>query len=202
MKTIFAIVSTIPISLGMFSISLIAVVSRSQAYPQLVTQSHIAQAQNSAEAYFEQGNAKSQAGNKKGAIADYDRAIILKPKYPEAYYNRGNTKSELGDKQGAITDYDRAIILKPKYPEAYYNRGNTKSELGDKQGAITDYDRAIILKPKYPEAYANRGVSESELGNKQGAITHTRKAAELFRQQGRMDLYQKAIDFLKTLQGN
>jgi tetratricopeptide (TPR) repeat protein/S1-C subfamily serine protease len=156
----------------------------------------------SAEAYNNRGNAKSALGDKQGAISDYDRAIALNPKYVEAYNNRGNAKSELGNNQAGIADYDRAIALNPECVEAYTNRGNAKSALGDKQGAIADADRAIALNPKYAEAFGNRSLAKSALGNKQGAIEDMSYAAELFRQQGRMNLYQQAMDLLKKIQEN
>jgi tetratricopeptide (TPR) repeat protein len=50
---------------------------------------------------------------------------------------------------------------------------------------------------KYAEAYYYRGVAKAELGQQESAIQDIRKAAELFRQQGRMDLYQKAMDLIR-----
>ena len=150
-----------------------------------------------AEAYSNRGNVKYDLGQKDAAIKDFDRAIFADPKYAQAYYNRGIVKSDLGQKQAAIADNDRAIELNPKYTEAYYNRGIAKSALGQKQAAIQDYDRAITLNPRYAEAYYNRGVAKAELGQQESAIQDIRKAAELFRQQGRMDWYQKAIDLIR-----
>ncbi len=155
----------------------------------------------SADAYNNRGNAKYKLGNKQEAINDYDRAIALNPKFAGAYNNRGNAKSDLGNKPEAISDYDRAIALNPKDAIAYNNRGNAKSDLGNKPAAISDYDRAIALNPKYAYAYYNRGNAKSDLGNKQGAIADLSKAAELFRQQGRIDLYQKAMGLLERVQG-
>jgi tetratricopeptide (TPR) repeat protein/S1-C subfamily serine protease len=154
-----------------------------------------------ADAYYSRGNAKSHLGNKKEAIVDYDRVIAINPQYADAYLNRGNAKSHLGNKKEAIVDYDRAIAINPKYAEAYGNRGLTKSALGNNKEAIVDYDRAIAINPKYAEAYGNRGLTKSALGNNKEAITDLSTAAELFRQQGRMDLYQQAMDMLKKLKG-
>ncbi len=150
-------------------------------------------------AYNNRGLSKSALGNEQGAIIDYNLAITLNPKYVEAYGNRGNAKAALGDKQGAIIDYNLAIDLNPKYTNAYVNRGNAKFRLGNKQKAIADYDRVIDLNPKYAEVYSNRSIAKSALGDKQGAIADMSKAAELFRQEGRMDLYKQAISSLEKI---
>ena len=63
------------------------------------------------EAYYNRGTAKSELGDKKGAIADYDMAIRINPQSANAYYNRGIAKSDLGDKKGAIADLNIAARL-------------------------------------------------------------------------------------------
>jgi tetratricopeptide (TPR) repeat protein/S1-C subfamily serine protease len=153
-------------------------------------------------AYFYRGNIKSDLGNKQEAIADYDRAIVLKPKEAVSYNNRGIAKFALGDNQGAITDYNRAIELNPKLVEAYFNRSNAELALGNNQEVIADCNLAIALNPKNAGSYGNRGLAKYKIGDKQGAIIDTNKAAELFRQQGRVDDYQRAIAYLKQIQGN
>ncbi len=153
------------------------------------------------EAYNNRGNAKADLGSNQDAITDYDRAIAINSKYDQAYNNRGTAKYNLGNKKDAIVDYDRAIALNPENAEAYLNRGLAKSDLGSKKEAIADYDRAIIINPEDAKAYYNRGSAESELGNRQGAITDMSTAASLFRQQGQIDLYHKAMGNLKKLQG-
>ena len=57
-------------------------------------------------AYCNRGNAKSNLGDKKEAIIDYDKAIEINPQYSSAYNNRGNAKDDLGDTKEAIIDYD------------------------------------------------------------------------------------------------
>src|ERR1043166_1930531 len=64
-----------------------------------------------ANAYNNRGNAKDAKGDLDGAIADYDRAIELDPKYASAYYNRGDAKDDKGDLDGAIADFKRATEL-------------------------------------------------------------------------------------------
>jgi tetratricopeptide (TPR) repeat protein/S1-C subfamily serine protease len=153
-------------------------------------------------AYHNRGNAKSDLGNKQGAIGDFDQALAINPEFALAYYNRGLAKSALGNHQGAIGDYDQALAINPKYAQAYGNRGNAKSALGNQQGAIGDYDQALAINPKFAEAYANRGIVRSQLGQKQAAMQDMSAAAELFRQQGQMDYYQRAMGMIAKLKGN
>jgi tetratricopeptide (TPR) repeat protein len=153
-----------------------------------------------ATAYNNRGNAYSYLGDKQKAIADYNQAIQLDPKYANAYYNRGNAYSYLGDKQKAIADYNQAIQLDPKYAGAYINRGKAYYELGDKQRAIADFNQAIQLDPNLAQAYSNRGVAYYELGDKQKAISDLQKAAELFKQQGNQEKYQKLLNIIQQLQ--
>ena len=124
----------------------------------------------SAETYFTWGNTKYYLGDYKGAIADYDSAIRLKPDYAGAYYNRGLAKGMLGQHFAAIADYDSAIRLKPDYANAYNNRGIVKSNLGQHFAAIADFDSAIRLKPDDADVYYNRGTVKSNLGQHLAAI--------------------------------
>jgi tetratricopeptide (TPR) repeat protein len=50
-------------------------------------------------------------GDRQGAIADYNRAIELKPDLADAYYNRGNIWGDLGEGKRAIEDFQRAADL-------------------------------------------------------------------------------------------
>src|SRR6266540_3170541 len=154
----------------------------------------VAAAQTSAFApyYNNRGLAREAKGDHDGAIADYNRAIDLNPKYAGAYNNRGLAKQAKGDLDGAIADYNCAIELCPKQPRAYMNRGFAKQAKGDHDGAIADYNRAIELAaklaifcvdgtiadynraieldPKQPKAYINRGFAKQAKGDVDSAI--------------------------------
>ncbi len=95
--------------------------------------------------YFCRGNAYYRKGDYDRAIADYTRAIQLKPNDAEAYYNRGNAYADKGDYDRAIADYERAIQLKPDLAEAYYNRGIAYKMRGEKEKAIADFKRFLEL---------------------------------------------------------
>jgi tetratricopeptide (TPR) repeat protein/S1-C subfamily serine protease len=120
--------------------------------------------------YSNRGVIKSDSGDKKGAIVDYNKAIELNPKYANAYSNRGINKFESGDKVGAIADFEQAITIDPRSEFAYSNRGWARFQSGDKVGAIADYNKAIELNPNFANAYYNRGGWKYSSGDKQGAV--------------------------------
>ena len=134
---------------------------------------------DTAASLFYQGNAKSDSGEYKEAIKDYNKAIELNPKSAIAYNNRGNAKSDSGEYEDAIKDYDKAIELDPQLAEAYYNRGLSKDYLEEYEDAIKDYDKAIELNPKSAIAYNNRGNSKYSLEEYEDAIKDYDKAIEL-----------------------
>jgi serine/threonine protein kinase len=81
------------------------------------------------------------------AIAAYNEAIALDPKYALAYYNRGAAYRNLKEYELAIADHSRAIELNPKHANAYGGRGVAYYYLKDYQHAVQDFDRALQLDP-------------------------------------------------------
>lgn len=96
---------------------------------------------------FAAGLQKYRKGDVEGALADFNRAIEIDPKYAIAYYGRGFLAVEkLQDIQGALADFNRAIELDPNNAVAYCARGILKHEyLSDKSGDILDLQTAAKL---------------------------------------------------------
>jgi serine/threonine protein kinase len=134
---------------------------------------------NDAKTYFRQGNIRANSGDKKGAIKDYDRAIVLNPNDPDFYSQRGNAYSAIGKKKEAIENYTQIINLNPDRVDAYFHRAIDRFNSGDKSGAIEDYDRVIQLEPNRADAYFDRGKARSALGDKQGAIEDLTRSIQL-----------------------
>jgi tetratricopeptide (TPR) repeat protein len=63
--------------------------------------------------YVSRGVAKDKQGDLNGALADYNQAIKIYPKFPSAYFDRGLIKQRRGDLNGAFADYNQAIALNP-----------------------------------------------------------------------------------------
>jgi tetratricopeptide (TPR) repeat protein len=127
--------------------------------------------------YFLRGLGKDESGDYRAALADYNQAITINPKFSEAYNNRANLKDKLNDIQGALADYNQAITINPKDSEAYFNRALLKNKLNDIQGALSDYNQAITINPKFSNAYNNRaGLKYLKLNDIQGALADYNQA--------------------------
>ena len=83
-----------------------------------------------AKEYFQSGYDKAENGDYYGAIADFTKAIELKPNNASTYYNRGLAKAKLEDFKAAIVDYNIAIEFDPNHTNAYYNRAISKELSG------------------------------------------------------------------------
>jgi lipoprotein NlpI len=91
------------------------------------------------------------------AIADYDAAIRLNPRYADAYFNRANSWGLKGDSDRAIADYDAALKLNPRDANAHAARAVELMVKGDYPGAIAGYDTALKLEPKSAGSMLGRG---------------------------------------------
>lgn len=150
--------------------------------------------------FIRSGLNKYKDGDYKGAIADYDQAILLNPNIPELYVLRGNAFYDQGDMKTAIKDYDKALMINPKYDVAYVERGNARDDLGDRQGAIADYNRAISINPDLPDAYSNRAITYIRMKNKKAAIADLQTAADLFQKKGNIMGYNRTMQILERLE--
>lgn len=119
--------------------------------------------------FISAGN-KSQKGDYRGAIDDYNRALAINPQFGEVYFRRGIARSLIKDWQGAEADYTQAIALKPGYAEAYLQRGSIRNTLNNWSGARSDFNVVVALKPNDLAAYVGRGVAVCELNDCQEGV--------------------------------
>ncbi len=113
---------------------------------------------------------KSEKGDYPGAIADYNRALAIDPKFLEIYFRRGIARSLTQDWPGAAADYTQAIAIDPQHPEAYLHRGSMRNIQSQWQGAKADFDIAIYLNPHTAAAYVGRGFALCELNDCQRGV--------------------------------
>jgi tetratricopeptide (TPR) repeat protein len=117
----------------------------------------LASTKNEANAPNARGKAHYDNKEYDAAIADYNEAIRLVPKYAISYMLRGSAYYLKGDNDHALADYNEAIRLDPEFTLAYNGRGSTYLRTKDYDKALADYDKSIQLEPKNAVIYFRRG---------------------------------------------
>jgi tetratricopeptide (TPR) repeat protein len=119
------------------------------------------------------------AGRNDAALANYDRALSLRPDFPEAWSNRGAALRAAGRHAEALESLDRALAIKPDHVETLNNRGIVLQTLGRHAEALAGYDVALSLRPDFVEALVNRGIARYELGRFDEALADYERAIAL-----------------------
>jgi len=110
-------------------------------------------------AYNHRGDAYLNKRELDRAIADYDQAIRLDPKFVFPFNGRGLAYQGKGLFDRAVADFDQAIALDPDNAIPFNLRGNVYRAKGRYDRAIADFDRATRLNPAYAAAYFNRALA-------------------------------------------
>jgi tetratricopeptide (TPR) repeat protein len=129
-----------------------------------------------AQGYFDSGKAYYEKEDYDRAIADYSKAIGIKPDDEDAYFWRGLAYYAKGDYDRVIADSSKAIGIEPDGASAYNIRGLAYYDKGDYDRAIADYSKAIGIKPDDAIAYNERGKAYYQKGDYDRAIADQSKA--------------------------
>lgn len=142
--------------------------------------------------YFGHGSALEGLGKTEEALADYEKAISIDPKFAEAICQRGVLYIAKGVKDKGCMDLRKAKSLgNAKAKELYnsnacwevsttfLNAGNTKFEAKDYKGALEDYTAAIQLNSDSTEAYVRRAQCHIAMKKYDKAIADYNKALKI-----------------------
>jgi tetratricopeptide (TPR) repeat protein len=130
-------------------------------------------------AYGNLGVALLQKGHVDEAIADYEKALEIKPDYPEAHSNLGTAFLQKGRVDEAIAQCQKALAIKSDYAGAHANLGNALLQKGEVDEAMVHYRKVLEIKPHFFEAYNNLGTALLQKGELSEAIVHFQKALEI-----------------------
>ena len=118
----------------------------------------LAKTTDEAELAFQAAETQTTIDREK-AIAEYQRAIKLRPKYPDAYIGLARAYSERGDIENAHKSLQSAKKLKPGNPEVSAIEGRLLKDGGEEDKAIATFKRAITEGRGFqPEAYTGLGL--------------------------------------------
>lgn len=111
---------------------------------------------NYPDAYLVRGSMLCARGERDAAVADYTKAIELRPRFAEAYCGRGEVYLTQGKFDEALRDFNEAIAANELFARAYHCRGVLRHQMGDPAAALADHGRAIELVPNDPSYYLAR----------------------------------------------
>jgi tetratricopeptide (TPR) repeat protein len=151
--------------------------------------------------YDGRGQAYRESRQYKEAIADYDAAIKLRPKYPDAMLNRAIAYDRIGQGDRAIAGYGQTIKtitsieaaklaanipypfpvsqLEHNLEGAYLDRGIAYAKHGKFEQSIADFQQAAQLEPDNPKAFEDLGHALILTGDNDAAITSYNRAIKL-----------------------
>jgi tetratricopeptide (TPR) repeat protein len=125
------------------------------------------------------GQVLYQRGDLDGAIAQYRKALEIRPAYKDAHFNLGIALSEKGDLDEAIAQYGKALEVTPDDASAHNSLGACYEKEGRLEDAIAQYKQAVEIKPDYWDAHFNMGVVLLKKEDTDGAIAEYKKAVEI-----------------------
>lgn len=105
-------------------------------------------AENRAATLVNRGVIRMIHSDVRGAEADFDAAIALRPNLSDAWLNKGFLRLRTGDGSAALPHLERALQLRTRRPAlAYYARGIAHEQAGNMRAAYADLNRARDLEP-------------------------------------------------------
>jgi tetratricopeptide (TPR) repeat protein len=111
-----------------------------------------------AELAFQQAESLTSSDRQK-AIAAFEKAVTLRPRYPEAILGLARALSDSGDFDRALKAIRDLKKIKPRYAEASAVEGRIYKDVDDEKAAVAAFKRAIAEGGGYqPEAYTGLGL--------------------------------------------
>ncbi len=126
-----------------------------------------------------EGKRLHDAGKYEEAIASFDKAIEIKPKFADLWKSKGDALRWLKKYEEAIASYDKAIEIDPKNALTWMNKGIVWHYLKKHDDAIASYDKATEIDPKNVDAWNYKGNALCYLSRYDDAIASYDKATEI-----------------------
>jgi len=120
-----------------------------------------------------------QKGHLDEAIAEYEKAIAIKPDYTEAHNNLGNVLLQKGLFNEAVAQYRRALDIDPDDPQIRNDMGNALLKMGKVDEAIELYRKAATLGSNFAEIHYNLGSAYIVKGDWNDAIASLQTALKI-----------------------
>jgi TPR repeat len=130
------------------------------------------------------------------------QSIIQGAMVAKEYAKRANQFAQKGLEYAKSALSSDNQVTKVTNEEISNSQAKHKEQQNDLTGAVVYYDMAIKIDPDYANAYFNRGMLKKNFPleeDRTDAISSLRTAARLYKQQGKLDIYQSLSETLQKL---
>ena len=118
---------------------------------------------------YNKGNSLLKAGNYKGAIENYDKALAIEKDY-RTYYQKGVAQKKTRDLENAKSSFEECIKLKNDFLNSYNALGGVYFQMGNYLEAIKNFEKGLTLTKKasiQKKVKKNLSLALSKLGNQE-----------------------------------
>ena len=130
---------------------------------------------NLARAYVESGDVDS-------ALAEFQRAVKIRPDYAHGHYNLAMLLMQRGDLAAAEQHFQKSAEGL-RSTQTLTDWANCLLRQNRAQEAVALYQEALSYRPSFADAHHNLAIALEHLGQSEAAQRHYQKAAELDRRQ-------------------
>jgi len=88
-----------------------------------------------------------QKGRVDEALANFQKALEIHPRYADAHYNMGEAFALKGDMDQAIVEYEKALEIDPNDVDTHDNLGLAFLQMRKANEAMVQFREALRLKP-------------------------------------------------------
>ena len=138
------------------------------------------------------------------ALAAFNKALILDPRYAEAFFNRGEAYLSLALKnkdpnllEKASENFKKSIEMDPAYPHPYFGLGKIYRQMGNVDGSIYCWEKAFELQPNFEQVLYFLGEAYLAKGDKSKALERFLYLKENFFQRYPDDLKKRIEAYIE-----
>ncbi len=131
------------------------------------------------QAHVARGDAFLKLGDTGEAMAEYYRAIKLRPEFPPALDGIARVHEAMADDEKAIRFFERSIASNRGYADAYTHLGDLYLRLNRIDEAVRLLAEAVSIRPDFAPGLNRLALAYGQLGLANQAVATIRKAIEL-----------------------
>jgi tetratricopeptide (TPR) repeat protein len=124
------------------------------------------------------GQAYSDMGNQRQALATFQKAMQANPSLPRAHYDAGLVQLRLKQPASAITEFEAELKLNPDDADAQYQLGKTLLEQARTKDALPHLEAAAKANPSLAGVHEQLALAYRKLGRTADADSEAKLATD------------------------